>query len=121
MGNKIDINLCESAKAKNGVIAYLIVSSEYGMTNASISSVAFSLTATPKCVKKWGKKICIHLCKRTKVKITDIPYLGLLRVRTDRNTKGVIQSGNKINMYLCKQKAMLEPVSYSTLGFPSTE
>ena len=36
MGNKIDINLCESAKAKqNSVVAYLIVFSEYGMTNAS--------------------------------------------------------------------------------------
>ena len=51
MGNKIDINLSESAKAKNSVIAYLIVFSEYGMTNASISSVALPLTATPKWVK----------------------------------------------------------------------
>ncbi len=51
MGNTIYINLCKSAKAKNGVITYLIVFSEYGMTDASISSVALSLRATPKWVK----------------------------------------------------------------------
>ena len=50
MGNKIDINLSESAKAKNSVIAYLIVFSEYGMTNASNSNVALPLTA------KWVKR-----------------------------------------------------------------
>ncbi len=70
-------------KLKNGVIAYLIVFSEYGMTNASISSVALTLTATPKWVKR-GNKIVIHLCMRTKVKITDIAYLKLLRVLTDQ-------------------------------------
>ena len=38
MVNKIDIHLCKSRKPKqNSVIAYLIVFSEYGMTNASIS------------------------------------------------------------------------------------
>ncbi len=53
MGNQININLCESAKAKkNRVIAYLIVFSEYGMTDASISSVALPLTAIPKWVKR---------------------------------------------------------------------
>ena len=54
MGNKIDINLSESseAKLKNSVIAYLIVFSEYGMTNASISSVALPPRATPKWVKR---------------------------------------------------------------------
>ncbi len=51
--NKIDINLFESAKAKkNSGIAYLIVFSEYGMANASISCVALPLTATPKWVKR---------------------------------------------------------------------
>ena len=53
MGNKIDINLSESAEAKkNSVIAYLIVFSEYGMTNANISSVALPPRATPKWVKR---------------------------------------------------------------------
>ena len=53
MGNKIAIDLCKSARTKqNNVIAYLIVFSEYGMTNASISSVALPLTATPKLVKR---------------------------------------------------------------------
>ena len=48
-GNKIGINLFISAKAKkNSVIAYLIVFYEYGMTNASISSVALPVTATQK-------------------------------------------------------------------------
>ena len=51
MGNRIDINLCKSAQAKNRVIAYLIVFSEFRMTNASISSVALPLTAIPKLLK----------------------------------------------------------------------
>ena len=70
-------------RLNNSVIAYLIVFSEYGMTNASISSVALPLTATPIWVKM-GNKFFIHLCKRTKVKITDIAYLRLLRVLTDQ-------------------------------------
>ena len=37
----------------------------------------------PKMGKR-GNKIVIHLCKRTKVKITDIAYLRLLRVLTDQ-------------------------------------
>ena len=52
MGKKIDINLCETPRLRNSVIAYLIVFSEYGMTNASISSLALALTATPKWVKR---------------------------------------------------------------------
>ena len=53
MGNKIDIILSESAQAKkNSVIAHLMVLSEYGMTNESISSVALPLRATPKWVKR---------------------------------------------------------------------
>ena len=59
--------------------------------------------------------MCIHLFKRTNVKITDIVYLRLLRVWTDqckylklgftphRNPKGVIKRGKKIDVYLCKQ------------------
>ena len=66
---------------KTGVIAYLIVFSEYGMTNASISIVALPPTAAPKWVKR-GKKIVINLCKRTK--ITDIAYIRVLRVLTDQ-------------------------------------
>ena len=53
MVNKIDINLCKSRKPKqNSVIAYLIVFSEYVMTNASISSVVLPQIATPKGVTK---------------------------------------------------------------------
>ncbi len=63
----------KAPRLKNSVIAYLIVFSEYGMTIASISSVDLPLTATPKLVKR-GNKIVIHLCKRTKAKITDIAY-----------------------------------------------
>ena len=57
--------------------------SEYGKANASISSVALPLSATPKMLKR-GNKIGIYLCKRTKVKITDMAYVSLLRVRTDQ-------------------------------------
>ena len=39
-------------RLKNNVIAYPIVFSEYGMTNASISSLALPLTATPTLVKR---------------------------------------------------------------------
>ena len=118
-------------RLKNSVIAYIIVFSEHGMTNASISSVALPLTATPKWVKM-GNKFVIHLCKRTKVKMTDIAYIRLLRVRTDqykylklgftpdRNPKRGSKRGNKIDMCLFK-KAIINPVSYRTLGFPSTE
>ena len=73
----------KAPRLNDSVIAYLIVFSEYVMTNASISSVALPLTATPKWVKR-GNKIVINLCKRTKVKITDIAYLRLLRVLTDQ-------------------------------------
>ena len=85
------------------------------MINASISSVALPLTATPKLVKR-GNKIVFHLCKRTKVKITDIAYLRILRVLTDQckylklgftpiaTQKGVIKKGNKIDIYLCKKQ-----------------
>ena len=73
----------KAPRLKTGIIAYLIVFSEYVMINASISSVALPLTATPKWVKR-GNKIVIHLCKRTNVKITDIAYLRLLRVLTDQ-------------------------------------
>ena len=73
----------KAQRLKNTVIAYLIVFSEYGTANASISSVALPLTATPKLVKR-GNKIGIYLCKRTNVKITDMAYLRLLRVRTDQ-------------------------------------
>ena len=73
----------KAPRLNNSVIAYLIVFSEYGMTNASISSVALPLTATPKWVKR-GNKLVIHLCKRTKIKITDIAYIRLLRVLTDQ-------------------------------------
>ena len=73
-------------------------------------------------------KIGIYLCKRTKVKITDMAYLRLLRVRsTEINAsivslplpltatpKGVIKRGNKIDMYLCikKSNAKTNVISY---------
>ena len=58
------LNLCKSAK--HSVIAYVIVFSEYGKANASISSMALPLTATPTLVKR-GNKIGIYLCKRTRL------------------------------------------------------
>ena len=73
----------KAPRLNNSAIAYLMVLSEYGMTNASISSVALPLTATPKWVKR-GNKIVIRLCKRTKVKVTDIAYIRVLRVLTDQ-------------------------------------
>ena len=83
LATKLTLIYLKAPRLNNSAIAYLIVFSEYGMTNASISSVALPLTATQKCVKR-GNKIVIHLCKRTKVKITDIAYLRLLRVLTDQ-------------------------------------
>ena len=80
---KLTLIYLKAPRLNNSAIAYLIVFSEYGMTNASISSVALPLTATPKWVKR-GNKIVIHLCKRTKVKITDIAYIRVLRVLTDQ-------------------------------------
>ena len=121
MGNKIDINLCKSAKAKKQchILPYSVLR----------ICVALPLTATPTWVKG-GNTICIHLFKRTKGKITDIVYLRLLRLRTgqckylkltpDRNPKGVRVTGYKIDMYLCKQNNDKTSV-ISYLGFPSTE
>ena len=83
LAKKLTLIYLKAPRLNNRAIAYLIVFSEYGMTTASISSVALPLTATPKWVKR-GNKIVIHLCKRTKVKITDIAYLRLLRVLTDQ-------------------------------------
>ena len=83
MGNKFDINLSESAKAKKRCHSLPYSVLEYGMTNASISIVALPPTAAPKWVKR-GNKIVMNLCKRTKVKITDIAYIRVLRVLTDQ-------------------------------------
>ena len=49
---KLTLIYVNAPRLKNNVIPYLIVFSEYGMTNASISSLALPLTATPKLVKK---------------------------------------------------------------------
>ena len=69
MGNKIDNNLSESAKAKkNSVIAYLIVFSEYGMTHASISSVALPLTAWLAMGKKGATKLLFIYVKEPRLK-----------------------------------------------------
>ena len=83
LATKLTLIFLKARRLNNSVIAYLIVFSEYGMTNASISSVALPLTATPKWVKR-GNKIVIHLRKRSKVKITDLAYIRLLRVLTDQ-------------------------------------
>ena len=74
---------------------------------------------------KRGNKIGIYLCKRTKVKITDMAYLRLLRVRTGQckyrklaitpegNPKRGNKKGNNIDMYLCKKsKAKTRVISY---------
>ncbi len=83
LATKLTLIYLKAPRLNNSAIAYLIVFSEYGMTNASISSVALPLTATQKWVKR-GNNFFIHLCKRTNVKITDIAYLRLLRVLTDQ-------------------------------------
>ena len=83
LATKLTLIYLKAPRLNSSAIAYLIVFSEYGMTNASISSVALPLTATQLWVKR-GNKIVIHLCKRTKVKITDIAYLRLLRILTDQ-------------------------------------
>ena len=49
---KLTLFYLKARRLKNSVIAHLMVLSEYGMTNESISSVALPLTATPKWVKR---------------------------------------------------------------------
>ncbi len=51
--------------------------------------------------------------------MTNTNILSLVLTLT-ATQKGVIKSGNKTDIYLCK-KAILKPVSNRTLGFPSTE
>ena len=84
MGNTIDINLCESAKAKKKQF-HSLPYSVLRIWNDQCKHFKFGFTpdSNPKMCKR-GKKIVIHLCKRTKVKITDMSYLRLLRVRTDQ-------------------------------------
>ena len=52
LATKLTLIYENAPRLKNNVIAYPIVFSEYGMTNASISSLALPLTATPKLVKR---------------------------------------------------------------------
>ena len=82
MGNKIDIHLSESAKAKQQChsLPYSVLRI-WNDQCKHFKCVALPLTATPKWEKR-GNKIVIHLCKRTKVKITDIAYIRVLRVLT---------------------------------------
>ena len=129
---KLTLIYARAPRLKNSVIAYLIVFSEYGMTNANISSVALPLTATP-TGKKGGNKIAIYLCRRTKVKITDIAYPRLPRVRTDqsqhlkcgftheRNAKPCNKMGVTKLTCIYVNRAMLKPLSHRTLVFPSME
>ena len=51
----------KAPRLRNGVIAYLIVFSEYVMTNASISSVALPLSATPIWVKGVTKLLLVYV------------------------------------------------------------
>ena len=53
-GTKLTLLYIKAPRLKHSVIAYCIVFSEYGMTNASISSVALPLTATPTFILKNG-------------------------------------------------------------------
>ena len=72
----------------------------------------FTPVSNPKMIKR-GNKIDIYLCKRTKVKITDLGFseYGLINASIvslplplTATPKGVIKRGNKIDMYLCKKK-----------------
>ena len=49
---KLTLIYLKAPRLKNSVIAYLIVFSEYRMTNASISRVALPPRATPKWIKR---------------------------------------------------------------------
>ena len=49
---KLTLIYVKAPRQNSSVIAYIIVFSEYAMTNASISTVALSPTATPKWVKR---------------------------------------------------------------------
>ena len=49
---KLTLIYVKAPRLKNSVIAYIIVFSEFGMTNTCISSLALALTATPKWVKR---------------------------------------------------------------------
>ena len=44
---KLTLIYVNAPRLKNSVVAYLIVFSEYGMTDASISTLALPLTGTP--------------------------------------------------------------------------
>ena len=137
MGNEIDINLYKSAKAKTQCHSLPYSVLRIRNDQCKHFKCGFTPDSNPKLVKKkkkGGNKIGSYLCKRTKVKITDIAYIRLLRVWTDqcKNLKlGFIPDCNpkmgkkkgvtKLTCIILCKNSMLKPVPYRTLGFPSTE
>ncbi len=84
MGNKIDNNLSESAKAKKQ--CHILPYSVLRIWNGQCKH--FKCGFTPDSNRKMGKKRVTKLLfiyvKEPRLKITDIAYLRLLRVRTDQ-------------------------------------
>ena len=103
MGNKIDINLCKSAKAKKQ--CHSLPFSVLRMKNDQCKhfKCGFTPDSNPKMGKKGGNKIGIY-------EITDVAYLRFLRVWTVQCILSLAlpltasQKGNKIDMYLCKMQ-----------------
>ena len=123
MGNKIDINLCESAKAKKQF--HSLPYSVLRIWNDKCKHFKFGFTpdSNPKMGKKGITKLLFVYVKEPRLKsltwrtvgfseygLTNSSILSLALPLT-ATPKGVIKWGNKIDMYLCKQ-AMLKPVSY---------
>ena len=73
---KLTLIYARAPRLKNSVIAYLIVFSEYGMTNPNISSVALPLTATPKVVlQRCATKLTLIYARAPRLKNSVIAYL----------------------------------------------
>ena len=133
MGNKIDINLCKSAKAKKQCRSLPHSVLRIRNDQCKHFECGFTSDNNPKLVKKKGvTQFEFIYVKEPRLKSLTYRTLGFceygltnasilsLAVPLTATPKGVIKRGNKIDMYLC-EKAMLTPVSYRTLGFPSTE
>ena len=132
MGNKIDINLWESAEAKTQ--CHSLPYSVLRIRNDQCKHFKFGFTpdSNPKMGKKEVTKLLFVYVKEPRLKSLTWRTLGFseygltnssivsLALPLTATQKGVIKWGNKIDMHLCK-KTMLKPVPYLTFGFPSTE
>ena len=132
--NKFDINLCKSAKAKKQCHSLPYSVLRVRNDQCKHFKCGFTSDSNPKRVKKEVKKLAFIYVEEPKLKsltyrTLGFPEYGLTNPRTLRvalpltaTPKGVTKGGG-VKKLTCiyVNRAMLKPLSYRTLVFPSTE